>query len=170
MTNLAVQFSGTVVDGMSIPGNVLSYISLPEDSTLLNMQAAVGVWAAAVDDCIDGAFQEVFATLTPTLPGGLKAATGATWLASRIAQTGSILFSATGTSRRFGQALPALANATIVGSQLDITNAAIQALITLMLNPTVPFSNVQSESLVAALDALLSFRKYRVIGLRSTRV
>lgn len=170
MGNLAVQFSGTIIDGMVIPGNVVGYISLPDTSTLLNLQAALGVWAQAVDGCIDGAFTEVFATLTPTLPGGLKAATGATWLASRIAQTGNIIFSASGTTRRYGQALPSAANATIANDQLDITNAAIQALITLMLNPTVPFSNVQSESLVAALDALLTFREYPVIGLRSTRV
>ncbi len=170
MANLPVQFSGTIVDGMVIPGNVVSYISLPDDSTLLNLQAALGVWAQAVDGCVDGAFTEVFATLTPTLPGGLKAATGAIWFASRIAQTGVISFSASGTSRRFGQALPALSNSTLSGGQLDITNAAIQALITLMLNPTVPFSNVQSERLVAALDALLAFREHFVIGLRSSRL
>src|SRR5258708_11466984 len=132
VTNLAIQFSGTIVDGMVIPGNVVSYLNLPDTATLAQMQSALGVWAQAVDGCVDGAFTEVFATLTPTLPGGLKAATGATWFASRIAQTGAIIFSATGTSRRYGQALPALATATITAGQLDITNAAIQALITLM--------------------------------------
>ncbi len=108
--------------------------------------------------------------MAPALPGGLKAATGATWLASRIGQTGVLSFSATGTDRRYGQALPALANATIVGGQLDMTNAAIAALITLLLNPTGYFTNPQNQSLEAALDALLSFRQYALLARRSTRV
>jgi hypothetical protein len=170
VADLPVRFQGTVIDGMSIPGQVVSYLALPEDSTLNNLQAAVGVWAQAVDGCIDGAFSQVLATLAPALPGGLKGATGATWAASRIGQTGVLSFSATGTSRRYGQALPALATATIAGGQLDITNAAIQALIALLLNPTGFFTNPQNQSLEAALDALLSFRQYTLLAERSTRV
>jgi hypothetical protein len=170
MADLPVQFKGTVVDGMAIPGQVISYLSLPDTSTLAQMASAIGVWAAAVDGCIDGAFQQVLATLAPTLPGGLKAATGATWLASRIGQTGVLTFSATGTSRRYGQALPALSSAVIVADNVDMTNAAIAALIALLLNPTGYFTNPQNQSLEAALDALLSFRQYAYLAARTTRL
>lgn len=170
MTNLPLQFEGTIVDGQSIPGQVVAYVTLPEDSTLLNLQAAMGVWAQAVDACVDGAFTQVVASLVPGLPGGLKGATGATWASSRIAQTGIITFSASGTTRRYGQALPSLSNSTIAMNTLDITNTAIQALIDLMVNPTVPFANSSNESLVAALDALLSFRQHSLLRIRSTRV
>jgi hypothetical protein len=170
MASLPVQFRGVILDGMVIPGGIISYLSLPDTATLAQMSSALGVWAAAVDGTIDGAFQQVFATLAPTLPGGLKAATGATWLASRISQTGVISFSATGTDRRYGQAIPTLSNTAIVAGQVNIADAGIAALIALLLNPTGFFTNVQSESLVAALDALLSFRKRSIIGLRSQRV
>lgn len=169
MTDLPVQFSGTVVDGMLIPANVLSYLALPDTVTLAQLQSALGVWASAIDGTIDGAFSQVFATLAPTLPGGLKGATGATWLASRVGQTGVLVFSATGSSRRFAEALPSLSSATISGGQLDITNAAIQALITLLLNPTGYFTNPQQQSLEAALDALISFREYPLLPVRSQR-
>lgn len=170
MANIPVQFRGTLVDGMVLPGSVVSYLNLPDTATLAQLQSAAGVWAAALDPCMDVAFTALSAAIVPSLPGGLKGATGATWLASRMAQTGTITFSATGTSRRYGQAIPGLANATISGGQLDMANAAIAALIALLLNPTGFFTNPQNESLVAALDALLSFRQYANLGERSERV
>lgn len=170
MTNLPVQFSGTIIDGMVIPATALSYLALPDTATLAQMQSALGVWAAAVDGCTDGAFTQVFATLAPSLPGGLKAPTGATWSASRVAQTGVITFSATGTTRRYSQAIPALSNSVITAGQVDMAASAIAALIALLLNPTGFFTNPQQESLVAALDALLSFWQYAFIPRRSTRI
>lgn len=170
MANLPVQFSGTIIDGMVIPATVISYLALPDTATLAQMQSALGVWASALDGCTDGAFTQVFATVAPRLPDGLKAATGVTWLDSRVSQTGVITFSATGTTRRYGQPIPALSNSVISGGQVDIASAAIAALISLMLNPTGFFTNLQQESLVAALDALLSFWQYAFIPRRSQRV
>lgn len=163
MANSAVELSGVLLDGAQTPGEVVSYLNLPDTSTLAQLTSALNVWAAAVDGTIDGAFLKVFAKLTPPLPGGLKAASGPTWLGSRIQQTGNINFSATGTTRRYGQALPSLSNAAITGNTVDISNTAIQALIALLLNPTGFFTNAQSQSLEAALDALLSFRKFSFI-------
>lgn len=159
MADLAVQYRGELIDGKGIHGDVLSYLSLPDTATLAQTTSALGVWAQAVDGCIDGAFQSVRAIIVPPLPGGLKAATGATWAGSLMQQTGIIDFSATGTSRRYGQPLPTFSNAAIVGGQFDITNAAVQALINLLLNPTGYFTNEVGQSLAATLDALLSFRK-----------
>jgi hypothetical protein len=165
--NLPLQFRGVLIDGNLIPGNVFSYLSLPDTSTLAQANSALGVWAQAIDGCVDGAFEQVYATIAPTLPDGLKAATGTTWLASRMPQTGVLDFSASGTSRRYGQALPSLSDATLTSGTLDINNAAIQALISLLLNPTGAFTNAQQQSLEAALDALLSFRKYSKLYQRS---
>lgn len=168
MANLEVQYRGELVDGLDVHGNVVSYLSLPDTATLAQTSSALGVWAAAVDGCVDGAFTGVSATIVPPLPGGLKAATGATWMASRIFQTGIIDFSATGTSRRYGQALPSFSSALVVGGQFNIAAAAVQALITLLLNPTGFFTNTQQQSLEAALDALLSFRKHPYLRQRSS--
>lgn len=167
MTNLEVQYRGELVDGLGVHGDMLSYLSLPDTATLAQTSSALGVWAAAVDGCVDGAFTGVSAVIVPPLPGGLKSATGATWLDSRMQQTGIIDFSATGTSRRYGQALPSFSNAAISGGQFDISNAAVQALISLLLNPTGYFTNAEKQSLEAALDALLSFRKRAYLATRS---
>jgi hypothetical protein len=115
-----------------------------------------------MDGVTDGAFRQVWATIKPTLPGGLKSATGATWAASDITKTGIIDFSATDTSRRWGQAIPTLADAVIVNGKIDTTNAAIVALVDLLLNPTGFFTNADNQSLEAALDALISFRQYLI--------
>lgn len=159
MAKLEVQYRGELLDGLGVHGEVISYLALPDTATLAQTASALGVWCAAVDGCVDGAFSTATATIVPALPGGLKGATGSTWQASRMQQTGIIDFSATGTDRRYGQALPSFTNAAIVGGQFDLGNAAVQALINLLLNPTGFFTNPQQQSLVAALDALLSFRK-----------
>lgn len=170
MGNVGVNYSGALVDGLELPVKVTSPLSLPDTATLAQAISGLGVWAAAIDGVTDGAFTQVWATIQPTLPGGLKAATGATWAASDITKTGIIDFSATGTSRRWGQAIPTLADAVIVGGKIDITNAAIVALVDLLLNPTGFFTNDDQQSLEAALDALISFRKYLIRRLRTLDV
>ncbi len=170
MAKYTVQLRGNLIDGQVIPGTLTSYLYLDDTTTIAQVVSALGVWAAANDACLDAAFESVLACITPTLPGGLKGATGATWAASRMAQTGNLLFSTTGTTRRWGQALPGLASSTVVGGQLNIADANIAALIALLTNPTDLFVNPQNQSLVAALDAALSFRKYSLLGLTSQRV
>jgi hypothetical protein len=167
MANLQVQYRGEVQDGIGTHANVISYLLLPDTATLAQTASALGVWTRAVDGCVDGIFTSVGAVILPALPAGLKAGTGATWLASRVQQTGIIDFSATGTSRRYGQALPSFSSAAIVGGQFDLSNAAVQALIALLLNPTGFFTNTQQQVLEAALDALLSFRKHSYLQQRS---
>jgi hypothetical protein len=167
MADLGVQYQGVVVDGLLTPGSVVSYLSMPDGTTLGQAVSGAAVWAAAIDGTIDGAFTQLQVTITPHLPDGLKSATGTTWAASRIEQTGVIDFSATGTSRRWGFALPSLSNSVIRSGHIDLANAAIVALIDLLLNPTDLFSNPQQQVLEAALDALISFRKRAQLRKRS---
>jgi len=170
LTNLSVQYNGALIDGLELPVKLTSPLSLPDTSTLAQTVSGLGVWAAAMDGVTDGAFTQVWATIQPSLPGGLKAATGATWAASDITKTGIIDFSATGTSRRWGQAIPTLAQAVIVNHKIDVTNAAIVALVDLLTNPTGFFTNDDNQSLEAALDALISFRQYLIRRLRTQQV
>ncbi len=158
MANLETRFQGSLVDGLNTPGSVTSYLSIPDSHTLAQVASGCQVWAAAIDGVADGAFLEINADLIVPLPGGLKSPTGATWRASRIEQTGVFSFSATGTDRHYGFAVPSLSNAVIVNRTIDMANTAITALIDLLLNPTDLFTNPQMQVLEAALDALLTFR------------
>lgn len=170
MANLSVQYSGALIDGLQLPVKITSPLSLPDTATLAQAVSGLGVWAAAMDGVTDGAFTQVWATIQPTLPGGLKGPTGTAWEASDITKTGIIDFSATGTGRRWGQAIPTLASAVIVSSKIDVTNAAIVALVDLLTNPTGYFTNADNQSLEAALDALISFRQYLIRRLRTSDV
>lgn len=159
MTTQAVQYSGIVIDGLGTPGRVTNWLALPDTATLAQTRAALDVWAAAVDGCIDGAFTQLYAVLTPPLPGTVKGPTGPTWAASNIGQTCDMSFSVTGTSARSGFALPSFSQSLIVNRKPNIADPNMVALIDLILNPTGYFTSDQQESLVAMLDAWLAFRQ-----------
>lgn len=170
MANVTVRYNGSLIDGLDLPVKLTTPLAIPDDKTLAQTIAGLGVWASAMDGVTDGAFTHLWASLQVPLPGGLKGATGTTWAASDITKTGIINFSATGTSRRWGQAIPTLASAVIVAGKIDTTNAAIVALVDLLTNPTGFFTNDDNQSLEAALDALISFRQYLVRRLRTAEV
>lgn len=159
MTNVPVQYNGLVLDGQDTTALVTTPLTIPDDKTLAQVVAALGVWAAALQGVQDAAMTQVYATLNPPLPGGLNPATGSTWMASLAENTGIIDFSATGTGRRWGQAIPGFSMSLIVAGKVDVANAAIVALTDLLTNPTGFFTNDNLQSLEAALDALLAFRK-----------
>jgi hypothetical protein len=159
VTTYGVQFQGVLVDGLLTPASVISYLGLPGTATLDQAVSAAGVWAAAIDGCVAGAFTQVAVYVTPPLPGGLKGATGTTWAASRVEQTGTFDFSATGTSRVYGQSLPSLSNAVVSAGKIDLSNPDVIAFVDLMLNPTGLFTNPQLQSLGVLLEAFISFRK-----------
>lgn len=159
MANVPLHFSAAVRDGLQTAAPLTSYLLVPDSTSLATLIGDLGTWATTIDACIDGAIVDLSARLTPALPAGLKAATGATWLASRVEQTGVLNFSASGSDRRYGQALPSLSNAVIAGGKIDLSNTAIVALVSLLTNPANDFTNAQSQTLEAALDALISFRQ-----------
>jgi hypothetical protein len=167
VANVETQFQGVLVDGLHTTGSVTSYLSIPDSHGIADLIAGCQVWGEAVDGVTDGAFTELNVQLIVPLPGELKAPTGATWEASRIEQTGVISFSATGSDRRWGFAIPSLSSSVLSRGTIDMANAAIVALIDLLLNPTDLFTNSQQQVLEAALDALLSFRKRTQLRKRS---
>jgi hypothetical protein len=123
-----------------------------------------------VDGVTDGAFSQLQLTLTPPLPTGLKPATGATWAASRMAQTGVFDFTVTGTSQIYGFAVPSLSDSVLLSNKIDNANAAIIALTDLLLNPTGFFTNAQLQSLEAVRDTLVAFRKRAMQPERSLEI
>lgn len=170
MADVETRYEGVLIDGQQVAAHVTSYLAIPDSHGIAASVAGAQIWAAAIDGVTDAAFTQILATMVVPLPGTIKKPTGATWLASRSNQTGTIMFSATGTTRRWGQSIPALSNAAISGGQMDLTNAAVVALIDLLLNPTDLFTNSTLQVLEAALDALLGFRPYAQLRKRSARV
>lgn len=159
MANVPLHFSATIRDGLGTEATSRAYLNLSDTTTLAALVSDLGTWLADLDAVTDGLIRGTRIEITPALPGGLKTATGATFQASRVEQTAVLNFSATGTSRKEGMEIPAVSNAAISAGKLDLTNAAIAALITLLTNGN--FTNPYNQVLVALLDAILSFRKKR---------
>lgn len=163
MANIPLHFSATVVDGLGTEASTVSYLLVPDTATLAQLATAIGTWATDVDAVTAGAITKLGIRVTPALPGGLKAATGATWAASRVEQTGVLNLSNTVSAHRFGQAIPAIADSVLVAGKIDLTNAAITALISLLTAAVAggTYTNNAQQSLLALVDALISFRKRR---------
>lgn len=163
MANQRLNFWSRMVDGLGVQGGPSSPLSLPDSVTIAELVAALGDWAAAVDGCTDVAFAEAAITITPALPAGLKSATGATWLASRMEQSGILDFGVSGQSRRHGQVVPGFSSALITGGKIDVSAPAVATLAALLTGPVLGGSYTDSAggNLVGLLAALLSFRKYR---------
>lgn len=159
MATVETQFQGSILDGLQTAGFITSYLGIPDSHGIAALVAGCQVWAQAVNGVIDGALTDLHVQMVVPLPGGLNAPTGATFLASRVEQTGVFSFSATGTDRRWGFAVPSLSSSVLSGGKINMANSAIVALKDLLLNPTDLFTNPQLQVLEAALDALLSFRK-----------
>jgi len=119
-------------------------------------------WLADMDACTDGQIIAAGIHLSPSLPGGLKSSATS---ASRVEQTGVLNFSATGTTHRFGVAIPALSNSgTVISAGKIVTTEAgpIDTLEDLLVGggtASLQWTNDNSQALVALLDTLISFRK-----------
>jgi hypothetical protein len=76
-----------------------------------------------------------------------------------IEQIGLLNFAATGSARRWAQAIPAFSNSKIVGSRINLSDGAVSALIDDWTSGN--FTNDHSQEIVGFADALVSFRKER---------
>lgn len=159
MANVPLHFSATIRDGLGTEATTTAYLNPADTTTLAVLVGDLGTWLSDLDAVTDGLIRASRIEIVPALPGGLKTSTGATFAASRVEQTGVLNFSATGTSRKEGMVIPAISNSAIVAGKVDLTNAAITALITLLTSG--PYTNPYNQALVALLDAILSFRKKR---------
>jgi len=78
-------------------------------------------------------------------------------------RTGLFNFSQTGTPYKFGLDVPSIAEATITNGKIDLSNSSILAFKAAILTAGAALTVVSTaiHSLVALLDALITFRKHR---------
>lgn len=159
MTNVPLHFSATVVDGLSTEASTIAYGLYPDSTTIAELVTALNGWVTDVDACIDGAIIRNHIELTPGLVGGIKAPTGATFVASRVEQTAVLNFSNADSPHKFGQALPSVRSALLTNGKIDLGDTAMAALIALLTSGA--FTNTAQQALVALVDAIVAFRKRR---------
>jgi hypothetical protein len=161
MANVPLHFSATVVDGFSVKRATDAYLNLPDSTTLAQLAAAQGTWLTDLDAVIDGAIVNSQIRVVPELPTGLKGASGATWAASRVNQTGILRFDSTGTTARWSNILPSVSNAVIVNNKIDLTNTNVAAYVTLFTTSGNHYNNPQNQQIIDLAAALVTFRKTR---------
>ena len=103
-TELAV-VSATVVDSWGTEASAPAYALVDPTQTVAEAIAEAKAYVTALDGVTDGRITKMHIQFVPNLPTGLKTAAVAT--GAKVEQTGVINFSAAGTSKRYGYAIPA---------------------------------------------------------------
>lgn len=161
MPNVPLHFSATVEDGLGVKRSTDVYLAPADTTTLAAVVLQIGTWLAELDAASDGAITANQIRIIPALPGGLKAATGATWTRSRNMLPGVIRFSSSGTSRAWASVIPALAQACIVAGKPDVHGATLGTYITTLTTGGNGYTNPNNEQLLALESAIIGERKSR---------
>jgi len=120
MANVSTHFSATVQDSLGVKKSTDVYLDIVDTTTLAALSAMAGTWLTDLDAITDGEIVSTQVIVKPALPGGLKGAAAAGSLAAKTAQ---ITFSATGTPKLWGQAVPAVAASAISNGKIPNTGS-----------------------------------------------
>lgn len=163
MARVPVRISATIVDEWGIEASTALYATADDTQTLAGLDGEVNAFVTALDNSTDGVIKQARVTIFPTLPTSVKAAALA---GSRVEQTGELGFLATGSSKRYSAAIPALSNGgtvlaadRIVLTVSDPIGLLIRILTT--LGTVLHWTNEHYQEIQKFLDALVAYRKKR---------
>ena len=155
--------SATLVDELGIEASAPFYALADSSQTLAAIMTQAQDFWVALDACTDAYMRKVKVEIVPAVPTSVKTAavTG-----SRVEQTGLLGFNATGTTKRYSGAIPALSNGSTVfnaGKIVLVTSDPVGQLITILTTvvTAIAWINDHGQQINAFLDALVSFRKKR---------
>lgn len=163
MAQVPVRVSATIVDEWGIEASTAMYATANDTQTLAGLDTEVSSWVTALDATTDGRIKAARVTLFPALPGGIKASAVS---GSRVEQTGELGFLATGSSKRYSAAIPALSNgATVLAADRIVLTAAdpIGVLIKILttVGTVLSWCNEHYQLIASFIDALVAYRKKR---------
>lgn len=164
MANKNVRFSASIVDGLGTKATTTSYGVVPDTVTLAGIMTAQGAWVAALDGVTDGAITGSSVTIVSgPLATDKGAGAGKPTLDSRVEQTGVVNYTNGVNTHPWGEAIPALANATITSGKLDLANAAVIAFNAILTGALAGgnYTNPYLQAITGIKDAILSFRERR---------
>jgi hypothetical protein len=159
-----VTFSVTVIDHEGVEASAPYYALADPTKTIANMLADWQATALLIDGVTAGQILRgkitVGADIGAFVTAGGKSAPIA---GSLVEHTGVFNYSNAVTGRRFGLTVPALSQTKVVSGKIDLADAAVAALIAGLKGAIAigHWVNTAEQSLVALVDALVSFRKRR---------
>ena len=163
MAQVLVRTSVTVRDEWGTEASSAFYAQAADTNTLAALATEVATFVEAFDDMTDGVVLSNRVTLFPALPTGMKTSPVA---GSRVEQTGLLGFSATGSSKGYSGAIPALSNdPTVLTTDRIVLFATAPAggliFILTTIGTVLAWCNEHGQQITAFIDALVSFRKKR---------
>lgn len=164
MANKNVRFSASIVDELGTKATTVAYGVVPDTVTLAGLMTAQGAWVSALDGVTDGAITGSTAVIqSGPLATDKGAGAGKAKAGSRVEQTGVVNYTNATNTHPWGEAIPALADATITAGKLDLTNAAVIAFNAILTGALAGgnYTNPYLQAISGIKDAILSFRERR---------
>jgi hypothetical protein len=160
MANLQVLNSIQQVDYLGVPVTHDIFLQVPDSTTLAALVTLLQTYQQLYDPMTGALLTENTARVFVPITTGLKssAADG-----DENEMTGLFNFSQTGSRYKYAIDVPGIAAVMLVNGKLDLSNAGMQAWITWLTSAHTGITIVSKFvlTLVALLDALISFRKHR---------
>lgn len=155
MANVSTHFSATVLDSLGVKKSTDVYLNIVDTTTLAVLAADCGTWLSDLDAITDGEIVAAQIIIKPAIPGGVKGAPVAGSLAAKTAQ---ISFSAAGTTKLWGQAVPAIAASAVTSGK--VPNTGSMGTYTALLLGGL-YSNPDNQALAALKKTAIGDRSAR---------
>jgi hypothetical protein len=161
----AARYSFTIVDELGVEASDTYYAMLDPTQTITS---AVNAWTSLYDvlqPVTDGSIVRGHVDIL-LQPVSISPAV----VGSRVEQTGLFNFSATGTTHKFGEPVPAFSSSFITPTGINLSDATVAAFYNFLAATltVLEWTSNNQQKLIALLDAVLSFRKRRKQLTRST--
>jgi hypothetical protein len=161
----AARFSFTIVDELGVEAANTYYAVMDPTQTIA---AAVTAWTDlynVLQPVTDGSIVRGHVDILLE-PGSISPAVAG----SRVEQTGLFNFSATGTTHKFGEPVPAFSSSFITTTGINLSDSTVAAFYNFLATTltVLEWTSNNQQKLIALLDAVLSFRKRRKQLTRST--
>jgi len=155
-----VRFTWPIQDSLGITTTSDLFVEVPDTFTLASVFSQMRDYGAVLDPITGGLIKDGYYTVQVTRSTAYKSAPVA---GSEVEKTFLANFSQTGSTYKYGVDVPAIASALIVDGRIDLANTDLGAWVAWL---TAAHSGLQAVSkfaltLIALVDALISFRKHR---------
>lgn len=161
--------SATLKDETGTTASAPSYGLVDPSQTITQLVNDAQAWAVALDAISDAQMISLHVDIAVALPAvgvpgtGIKAAPLA---GARVEQTGVLNFRPASVLRRYGQIIPAIAEALLgSGDKINLGNAAVTTFMALLDSGStatvLAYTNQAQQVLTAFVDSVTSFRKRR---------
>jgi len=147
-------FSARLVDGMGQSRSCHAYYQRDDAITVATLVGALESYAADLEAMTDATITRLSLSIDDVTFSATVKTGGAP-----IEQTGVLNFTATGSAKRWGWAIPAFTNSKLTGDRINLADADTEVVIAEFT--AGGFTNDHYQPLTALADAFVSFRRDR---------